>query len=116
MTPEVYAVELTAHDGAAATTFYFTTGEGFCSRPSDTPASAHFDPRVEEPGNFSQFLVNPLLAQAGGRQETGSVVLNNADGGLDALRGYGFDGRRVTIRAGTPGDAYPSAWTTVFVG
>jgi hypothetical protein len=46
----------------------------------------------------------------------GAVVLDNHDGGLDYLRGWGLDGRTMTLRRGVAGQSYPSVYTTLLKG
>lgn len=118
MKPNVFAIEITAYDPVEADerTLYFATGDGFCTAPTDTPANMHFSPRVIEAGNFGRFVIDPNLTDGRARASAGEVVLANADGGLDALAAYGLDGRRLVIRRGRPGTAYPGAWTTVLTG
>lgn len=117
MSTPVYAIECEAYDpvAAATVTLAFAT-YGFTTTPADTPANTHFEPRAIEAGTFSQFLVDALTTDGRSRVGTGAVVLANADGGLDALRGYGMYGRSLTIRRGRVGDPYPSGWTTLLTG
>jgi hypothetical protein len=118
MTSAVYAIEITAYDPAIATTrtLTYASGAGFNTKAADTPANTHFAPLVIEAGSFSQYLVDALVTDGRSRVGFGAIVLNNADGRLDGLKDYGFDGRRVVLRRGVPGAAYPSAWTTLFTG
>jgi hypothetical protein len=118
MSGPVYAIEVVAWDDALSgtRTLTFATGTGFVTGAADTPASTHFVPCVIDAGNFSQFLVDALLTDGRSRVGFGEIVLNNADGSLDALNTYGLDGRAVTVRTGVAGDAYPEGWTALLTG
>lgn len=117
MPRRVYAVELVAYDPAAGatTTLRYATEPGFCTRPADTPASTFFDARVRQPADVARFLFGPGSTAGRSRTGFGELVLNNADGALDGLLAYGFSGRALTIRRGTVGTAYPSAWKDVLI-
>lgn len=108
-----YAVEIDAHDGSNPLTLYYSTA-GFTSTPTDTPASTYFDARIQQPALMRRDVF--ARGTTGGRSQVGygELVLTNPDGGLDALIGYGFDGRTLTLRLGE-GD-YPADWTTVLTG
>jgi hypothetical protein len=117
MAPLTYAVEIVAYDPAlpGTRTLYYAT-RGFCSTPSDTPANTHFDERLQQPAVMRRDLFDALTTAGRSRTGYGDLVLANGDGALDALIGYGFDGRAITIRQGPPGAAYPSGYTTLLVG
>ena len=117
MSRQVYAIEVKAYDPDAAAEITLTYAEdGFATKSGDTPANRHFAPRIMEAGNFSQFLVDALVTSGRSRAGYGEIVLANLDGELDALAGYGFDGRELVVRYGRIGDAYPAAWDTVMTG
>lgn len=112
-----YLVEVTVYDPDLedTKTLYYSETPGYRTEPSDTPANQVFEPRVISAGNFEQHIYRSLTT--GGRSEVGFgvVVLNNADGGLDGLIDYGFDGRPLVIKRGEPDWDY-SDFRTVFTG
>jgi hypothetical protein len=76
---------------------------GFTTGPLDTPANTYYAPRLVTPLNFKRELFSS--GRVGGRSFPGFGVLalNNADGGLDDLAGFAFDGRRVRVYLGGDG-------------
>ena len=115
---EIYTAEVAAYDidGAVATTLYYSTGLGFSSRPTDTPANQFFDARIRQPLDVGRVVFAPGSTSGTSKIGFGDLVLLNDDGGLDDLIGYAFDGRDITIRRGLQGDTYPANFTTVFAG
>ena len=76
---------------------------GFITGPADSPPNAHYAPRLVTPLNFKRELFSS--GQIGGRSFPGFgiLALSNADGGLDDLAGFAFDGRRVRVYLGGEG-------------
>ena len=111
-----YLAEIGAYDiaGTAATTIR-VSDHGFITAGIDTPASTLYEARIIEPINFSRSMF--ASGRVGGRSQTsfGNLVLNNADGGLDAMAGYAFDGRAVVVKIGSDSDAF-SGYSTIFSG
>lgn len=101
-------------DAAGATARLMFGTEGWTTKPTDTPANAHIAGSLADPGSIRSELFSGARLTGPVRPSFGQIVLNNADGALDDLMGYGMGGT-VTVRYGSVGDAYPSAWTTVFV-
>jgi hypothetical protein len=101
-------------DAAGATTRLLFGTEGWTTKPTDTPANAHIAGLLADPGSIRSELFSGARLTGPVRPSFGQIVLNNADGALDELMGYGMGGT-VTVRYGSVGDAYPAAWTTVFV-
>ncbi len=95
-------------------TFHFSD-DGFVTAPDDVPPDTHFDARLLSALNFERQLF------AGGRLSgrsfpgVGTLMLNNADGGLDAMTALAFDGRRVRVLLGGEGFAY-AEFATIFDG
>lgn len=108
--------EITAAIDAAGTTTVLRYGtEGHTTGPAETPANACYEPRIKPLSSISRAMF------AGGtygknRVGYGDIQLVNTDGGLDAIKDYGFDGRELVLRLGSPGAAYPSGWPVVFRG
>lgn len=118
MSEQIYLAELTAFDPAVGNTrvLRFATGQGFVTAPTETPANSFFDPRIITPATLSLDVVADGKTFGQSAVGVGELVLNNADGGLDALIDYGFDGRSLILRLGDDEAAYPSGFTTVLVG
>lgn len=114
----VYLVEITAYDPdiPGTTTLRYTSGTGMMTRPSETPANAWFDPRLQEPISFRRTMFSNARVTGGGTVGTGDIVLNNQDQALAYLRDLGIDGRDVVVRVGPQGAAYPSGYTTFLTG
>jgi hypothetical protein len=119
MTDTVTTLELTGFDEAVTglVTKYFTRRDrSVISGASDTPAKTSFEPRMVNAGTFDLFMFGNARLGGAGAPAGGAIVLDNHDGGLDYLRGWGLDGRTMTLRRGVVGQAYPSAYTTLLKG
>lgn len=102
----IYLVEAQGYNPATlqVETLRFSTGRGMTTSPTDTPASVVYEPRVENAGslNFKMFDQGTDQATTSGRISSGfgEVTLSNADGALDYLKDWGFDGRDITVKWG----------------
>lgn len=112
----IFVAELTAAIDSIGTlqTFYITTGTGFITKPTDSPANINVYPRLLDPGTYSRALFNGSKVFGAVRPSFGSVVISNADGIFDIWKTYGFDGQTFILRIGEEGGAYPSSFSTVF--
>lgn len=113
----VFLAVISAYDvevGAAATLYY--SNRGFVSSPSDTPADTYFEPRLVQPLGISRALFTGGSTLGQVTVGKGSLILSNADGGLDALGRYSFDGRAVTVYRGDDSAAFPSGFTVLWSG
>ena len=111
-----YIAEIGAYDIAgAATTTVRVSDHGLVTASGDSPATTLYEARIVEPINFERSMFSS--GKIGGLSTTnfGTLVLGNADAGLDALAGYAFDGRTVVVKIGSDTDAY-SDFTTIFTG
>ncbi len=89
---KVYLVELTAANASGAlSVFRFGTG-GYATRPSDNPANAFFEPRMEKVPQVLRSMYREGQTSGAGQIGFGVLDLVNPDGGLDHLLEYGFDG------------------------
>ena len=114
----LYLVDIGAYTpgtGILTTTLYYASTPGYQTEAADTPSSTVYEERLIDPGTFSRSLFKPNALSGASVVGLGTVVLNNADGALDALSEYAFDGRPITIRRGSVGAAL-NAFTTVFTG
>lgn len=93
-------------------TYYFAT-EGFRTGAGDTPALTHFAEKIESIGEYRRELFSGARMAGATRASRGSIVLIN-DGSLDVFASLSAGGK-VVARLGRVGDAYPSAWTDLFV-
>ena len=111
-----YLVILKAYnlDTSSEITLYYS-GEGFITEPTDTPANTLFEPRLVEPISFSRSMFGSGRIGGYSVPGYGELILTNADGGLDALAGYAWDGREVEVRVGQAGAAY-QYYFTIFTG
>jgi len=116
MSEVLWLAEIVAYTGAGTSTLRYASGRGHVTGPAETPASAFYDARMKQPSLLQQDMYTPGKTGGASRTATGSLVLLNGDGALDALLTYGFDGRQVVIRRGTVGAAYPSGFPVVFTG
>lgn len=88
--------------GAPATqTLYFSTAPNYVSAATDTPASTPYQDRILQLPTYTRQLDRQTL---GGQYSIGfgQLTLANADGGLDAILGYAYDGSAVRFYVGDP--------------
>lgn len=118
MTDSIFLVEATARDPAAGadTVLRLASGAGHVTRPSETPANAVWEPRLIVPGNFERRLYGARSTGGVSKAGRGPVIANNADGGLDGLRGLAFDGRPLVVRRGPAGGVFPAQFPALFTG
>ncbi len=112
-----YAAEVTVWntDTDAEETHYFST-DAFVTGATDTPAHTAFLPRLQQPALLQRACFEQGATGGASRVGYGELLLANNDGGLDGLLDRAFDGRRIVIRYGQAGAAYPANWTTVLTG
>src|SRR4051812_27662717 len=80
-------------------TLYYSS-HGFNSEPSDTPSNQHYEPRLNTAYTFKRSLFQAGKLSGRSVANYGTLVLNNADGGLDDLVEYAWGGRRVRVYLG----------------
>lgn len=114
----IYLVEITAYDDTIPGTrvLRYASGLGKMTRPSETPANAHYEPRLLQPISFKRTMFSAARVTGGASVGAGEIVLNNTDQGLASLRNLGIDGRDVVVRVGPQGGAYPADYTTILTG
>ncbi len=100
----------------SAMTLRVATGQGFRTRPSETPASTEYKARLKQPVNVTRSIFAPGATGGKSKVVLGDLILNNDDGALDAWADYAYDGQPLVIRRGTIYSAYPSEFVTDFVG
>jgi len=113
----IYLAEVTAKvDASTTTVLRFCTGTGYRTKPSETPASVRYQARIVQPALMRRDAFDAATTFGSSKVGYGELVLNNADGVLDPLIDYGFDGQEVVIRIGRSNAAFPSGFTTILVG
>ncbi|MEO7220972.1 MAG: hypothetical protein ABIY37_00720, partial [Devosia sp.] len=105
-----YLVEIDAYvTGTGVVTLRYSM-TGYRTKPADTPANTLYDAVLIDPGSFERSLFGGKKTLGIGQINFGSIDLANADGALDDLLGYGFDGRTVRIlRVANLSAAYSTA-------
>lgn len=115
----IYLVEIEGaepvSEGGAPALLCFSTGAGYVSAPTDTPATTVYLPRVLTPGTLERHMWRPGATRGRGEAGYGVVELANADGGLDHLLDWAFDGRAIRILRGDP-KAPRAAFATALAG
>ena len=112
-------VELVAATDSAGTTttLRFSLQQEFITGASDTPAHTIFEPRIERIPRITRTLGALGTVAGPNTAGVGDLILSNADGGLNALIDYGFDGRSITIYAGPrTGSTFPADFEKIFTG
>ncbi|WP_342152310.1 hypothetical protein [Methylorubrum sp. SB2] len=101
-----FLVILEPYDSAAGIVrpLYLST-HAFVTQPSDTPSNQYFEARLNSPYSFSRSLFASGKLSGRSIPAAGAIVLNNGDGGLDALATYAWGGRRVRVYLGGEGFA-----------
>lgn len=112
----IFVAEITAAIDSSGTiqTFYVTTGSGFVTKPTDTPANKSVYPRLIDPGTYKRELFSGSKVFGAVTPSYGSVTISNADGLFDSWKDYGFDGQSFVLRVGKEGGSYPSSFSVVF--
>jgi hypothetical protein len=113
-----YVAEITVYDPSlpGERTLIFTSGLGFTTRGTDTPANTLIEGRVRQPALLRRDIFDIGTTGGASRVGFGELVLANEDGALDAFRTYGLDGRELVVRVGDPTAAYPAGWSVLFRG
>ena len=112
----IFVAEITAAIDSSGTTqtFYITSGNGFVTKPSDTPSNTGVYPRLIDPGTYRRELFSGGKTFGAVIPSYGSVTIANADGLFDGWKDYGFDGQPFVLRIGEEGGSYPSSFSVVF--
>lgn len=111
-----YLLEISALDESNnPVTLRYSTG-GYNTLPTDTPSNAYYEDRISDPGKFEQALFSSGRTMGEASISYGDIRLSNADGGLDHLLGYAFDGRSFRLLRLTNAQAPYSSATIVLVG
>ncbi|MBV6633869.1 MAG: hypothetical protein KI792_12660 [Alphaproteobacteria bacterium] len=95
----IYMVEVEAFNTVSQSTetYYFATGGGFTTRPTDTPANQEYSGRIVEPGNYERGLFGSGTTRGEGKVGFGEIRIANPDAVFDHLIDLAFDGRPCRI-------------------
>jgi len=109
-----YLVILSPFNGTEVETV-FLSDRGFVSRPDESPPNIYFDPRVMEALNFQRSMFQSGRVGGESIPSFGTIILSNADGGLDDFATFAWDNRDVEVRIGEKG-ARLNEHFTIFKG
>ena len=110
----IYVVKLSYRDaGGAAQTAWFSSGRGWRTRSTDTPASTHIEGRLRNPGSVTRAMFRDAAAFGPVEQGFGAVELDNRDGGLDAWRAYYVAGGEYEVFALAEAGEASGTWVSV---
>ncbi len=114
----IYLAEITGRslDDGSEKVFRFSSGQGFTTSPTDTPANTPYDIGIDQPIEVTRSIYQPGTTEGRSKVGFGDLVLLNPDGSLDHLLRYAFDGRDVVVRRGKASASLLSEFTDVFVG
>jgi hypothetical protein len=114
----VYLAELTAYDldTGLLRTLRYSTGLGYTTRPTDTPADTLYEPVLEQPVELTRAAFAPGTTEGQTRVGFGDLVLLNGDGALDPILRTVIDGRDVIVRRAPVGTLSLADFVTVFRG
>lgn len=113
----VFVAEITVavDDVGTLQTHYACSGEGFATRPGDTPAHTVIPPTLLDPGSLRREMFSGDKPFGAVRPAFGEASLYNGDGRYDGWEHYGFDGRDFVLRWGPLAGAYPADFVTVVI-
>lgn len=113
----VYVAEITVaiDDAGTLETHYVCSGEGFATRPTDTPPNTPIPPTLMDAGSLRREMFSGDRPFGIVRSAYGEVSLYNGNGQYDSWEHHGFDGRDFVLRWGPIDGAYPSDFHTIFV-
>ncbi|WP_353267017.1 hypothetical protein [Gemmatimonas sp.] len=114
----VYLAELTAYDldTQAVRVLRYSSGSGFRTGGTDTPAHTEYDAVIEQAVELSRHAFSPGTTEGQTRVGFGDLVLLNPDGDLDPILRYAIDGREVIVRRAPVGSTSLADFVTVFRG
>lgn len=92
MSDSILLLEIDAWNGASVTTLRFGT-HTIVTRASDTPANTKYLGRIVDAGRMQRSIYDGGGVLGVPQVASGAIILDNQDGALDYLYGYGFDGR-----------------------
>lgn len=112
MAATIFLALITAYDPAVAGEVVLNYSDGTEYVPG-VPSPSTFDTRLLQAVSIRRDLFTPGATQGKTSIALGDLVLNNADGGLDHILEYGFDGRDLLLFVGPDGGTYPTDFTAL---
>lgn len=111
----IYRVDLTGLDNFGSATVFRYASRGYQTSPTHpTLANTYFEGRASQPLQLERDLYGQAQTHGDVQVAHGTVLLENSDGALDALTGYGFDAQKIEIWRIDP--AAPDTENLVFRG
>lgn len=110
-----WLIELTAHNGTGLVTLRYSCS-GYVTGPNDTPANTIYDARIQSIGAFERHLLGEGRTRGEMSVNLSQIALTNADGGLDGILNYGFDGRPFVLKQLSSSRAAYATAQTVLTG
>lgn len=116
---DIFLADVGARDpNTGETTLHFSGGQDntpldYQTGVSDTPASTPYLSRLAQVAMLPRTMFGDRTTSGRSQVSVGDVVLRNEDFALDVYKRYAFDGRRIVVRRGQGGAAYPAAFTPV---
>lgn len=113
----IYLVEIEGYNPVTESVeiLRFCNGEGFITKPNESPANTIYYPRLSQAGSLSATMFDSGSTSGASTIAYGEVTVRNIDGAYDYLADWGFDGRTITCRKGEQGASYPSGFTILYV-
>ena len=100
-------------DQGTLQTEYVSSGRGFVTRPTDTPANTPVWPTLSNPGSLRREMFSGAKPFGRVQSSYGEVRLINLERRYDGWTRDGFDGRSYVLRRGPVGGAYPADFPVV---
>lgn len=117
MTDIITLVDVVAYDPATSSTrTYRWSTHGFVTTGADTPPHVAYQDRIVTAPIITRVAFSNARVTGGASVGGGQIELTNSDQALVELLDMGMDGREITIRVGARDAAFPSGFTTTFVG
>ena len=110
----IYVAKISYRDsGGTARTAYFTDGQGWKTRSTDTPADTRIEGRLINAGAVSRMMFRGGASTGAVEGAFGAVELENGDGGLAAWREYFVAGGTYELYALTAAGEASGTWSLV---
>lgn len=123
MAASIWLAHVTVYDATlpGEKTLYFSSSNfvtGTTGLPPNGVAHTYYDPRISQPMLARRDIFDAATTFGASKVSYGTLDLINNDGGLDELKDYGFDGRKIVIITGTVGanSGGVPTWSTTFTG
>lgn len=99
----IYLVDITAVvDNVGTKQIFRFSSASYVTSPTSTPPNTYYEERLKQPALVRMDMFSSGRTYGASQVGVGELVLSNADGGLDFLQDYGFDGQPLVLRVGSP--------------